>query len=578
MVVQNELIPRSKIAKILKTKERNPIVDLVQQVTRLKAINTLYAKVSDKKGEEFVDGLFEQLKITTQFKPEQLQKIPKDGPLVVVCNHPFGALDGLMALKLLLQVRSDIKIMANFVLSEVQPISDYFFAVNPFESQSNKGSRAGIKASLMHVQNGGCLIVFPAGEVSTLPKGKLRQPVDKRWSDSVIKLIQKSQAVVLPMYFFGDNSYIFHILGKIHPQLRTIALPAEFLRKRNKELAVEIGKPILFNDWNVIEGTPQLNRFFRSKVYALSYNFEVRRRFFAPRRLFNLKSEQIETIGHPAFRQDVLKEIEDIEDALILEQSGFVCYAVKAHRIPNLLHEIGRFREITFREVGEGTGKSLDLDDYDFYYYHLILWHKENEELVGAYRIGLGSEILDLYGKKGFYTNSLFRMKNEFRPYLKKSIELGRSFVVSKYQKQRWPLFLLWQGITIFTKHFSEVKYIIGPVSMSDRYQKLSKELMIQFLLDQFGDKELSSWVKPRHKVVMKDIVDREALLLNVKKEIKQLDRLIAQIEPMGMSMPVLYKKYLAQNAKLLAFNRDPLFNDAIDGFMILDIENMPKG
>jgi putative hemolysin len=574
--MKDELIPKSTLAKVLNTNERNPLVEIVQQVTRLKAINKLYAKVSDKRGEEFVDGLFDQLKVTTQFKKEQLDLIPKEGPLVVVCNHPFGALDGLMVLKILLQVRSDIKIMANFILSEVKPISDYFLSVNPFESEVNRNSRGGVRASLEHIQSGGCLIVFPAGEVSTLPKGKLRQPVDKRWADSVIKLIQKTTATVLPIYFYGDNSYLFHLLGKIHPQLRTAALPAELLRKRNKELVVEIGRPILHKDWSVIDDVAQLNRFFRSKVYALSYQFDVRRSFFAPRLWFkvNAKSEEV---GYPAFRQDVLREIEQIEDAMLLDQSGFTCYAVKAHRIPNLLHEVGRQREITFREVGEGTGKSLDLDEYDFYYYHLILWHKENQELAGAYRIGLGSEIIELYGKKGFYTNSLFKMKNEFKPYLRRSIELGRSFVVSKYQRQRWPLFLLWQGITIFMDHFKDVKYIIGPVSMSDQYQRLSKELMIQFLLEEYGDKELAQYVKPRNRIVMEDIIDREALLLTVKKEIKQMDKLIGQIEPMGLSMPILYKKYLAQNAKIIAFNRDPLFNNAIDGFMMLDIEKMPR-
>ncbi len=574
--MKDELIPKSTLAKVLKTHERNPLLEVVQQVTRLNAINELYAQVSDKKGEAFVDGLFEQLSIKPQWKKDQLNAIPKEGPLVVVCNHPFGAMDGLMALKMMLQVRSDIKVMANFILSEVKPISEFFFAVNPFENQANRNSRAGLRASLEHVQSGGCLIVFPAGEVSTLPKGKLKHPVDKRWADSVMKLIQKTTATVLPVYFYGDNSYLFHLLGKIHPQLRTIALPSEFLRKRNKELVVEIGHPIPHKDWSVIEDVAQLNRFFRSRVYALSYQFEVRRRFFAPRLWFKKQNAQ-ESVGYPAFNQDIRKEIMEIEDAMILEQSGFTCYAVKAHRIPNLLHEIGRLREITFREVGEGTGKSLDLDEYDFYYYHLILWHKENQELVGAYRIGLGSEIIDLYGRKGFYTHSLFKMKREFKPYLKRSIELGRSFIVSKYQKQRWPLFLLWQGITIFMDHFSEVKYIIGPVSMSDHYNRLSKELMIQFLLQEHSDKELSKWVRPRHKVVMKDRIDREALLLTVKKEIKQLDKLIGQIEPMGLSMPVLYKKYLAQNAKILAFNRDPLFNNAIDGFMILNIEDMPR-
>jgi putative hemolysin len=574
--MKNELIPKSTLAKVLRTKERNPLVEIVQQVTRLKAINQLYAKVSDQKGLAFVDGLFDQLNITPQWKDDQLNAIPKEGPLVIICNHPFGALDGLMALKMLLHVRGDIKVMANYILSEVKPISDFFLAVNPFESQGNKNSRGGVRASLEHLKNGGCLIVFPAGEVSTLPKGKLKHPVDKRWSDSVIKLIQKTTATVIPVYFYGDNSYMFHILGKIHPQLRTIALPSELLRKRNKELVVEIGHPILHKDWSVIEDVAQLNRFFRSKVYALSYQFDIRRRFFAPRLWFKRDAKH-EDVGYPAFKQDLLKEIDEIEDAMLLDQSGFVCYAVKAHRIPNLLHEIGRMREITFREVGEGTGKALDLDEYDFYYYHLILWHRENQELVGAYRIGLGSEIIDLYGKKGFYTHSLFKMKNEFKPYLRRSIELGRSFVVSKYQRQRWPLFLLWQGITIFMDHFKDVKYIIGPVSMSDQYKRLSKELMIQFLLQEYGDEKLSAWVRPRNKVVMKDLIDRDALLLTVKKEIKQMDKLIGQIEPMGLSMPVLFKKYLAQNAKILAFNRDPLFNNAIDGFMILDIENMPR-
>ena len=269
-----------------------------------------------------------------------------------------------------------------------------------------------------------------------------------------------------------------------------------------------------------------------------------------------------------------------MEESKIVVHGKFTVYISKANRIPYLLDEIGRQREITFRAVGEGTGQSRDLDEFDLYYYHLILWDHENQKLVGAYRMGRGTEILEYYGKKGFYMNSLFKMSNEFKPYLMQSVELGRSFVVQEYQRQRWPLFLLWQGITLSLKNFSEVRYIMGPVTMSDSYKNMSKHIMIQFLEEHYGDEQLSSLVKPRVKV-KKDKTkeeDADALVKFAKSDLKKVDRIIGEIEPMGLQMPVLYKKYLAQNAKIISFNRDPLFNDAIDAFMVLDVEQMPDG
>jgi hypothetical protein len=208
----------------------------------------------------------------------------------------------------------------------------------------------------------------------------------------------------------------------------------------------------------------------------------------------------------------------------------------------------------------------------------LVLWDREKNAIAGAYRVGRGSEIMEFYGKHGFYTHTLFKFKREFQPFLRESVELGRSYVAVEYQRQRLPLFLLWEGIIQMLSNFKEAKYIIGPVSMSNDYQALSKELVIAFVEMNFGDEELSHLVKPRTKIknsVKK--VDMEALILASGGEIKKFDRLLAEIEPMGKTMPVLYRKYLAQNAKILAFNRDRKFNDAIDAFMILDIQNLPS-
>ncbi len=573
-----ELISKQDLAKALGLKSQNVIAHLIHKMAQLEQVNTLYQNLSEKRGLEFIQGVFQQLNISIQISEDHLKRLPEQGSCVVVANHPFGALDGLAMIQELSKRRSDVKVMANFVLSKIEPIHDYFIAVNPFENQEKRNNKTGVRACLEHVQNGGCLVVFPAGEVSTFEEGSWTSVSDRRWQNAVIKLIQKTNAQIVPVCFDGANSFLFHLLGKINPQLRTLALPSEMLKRKDRTIDMMMGKPIQFEDWKLLEEPAVLSRFLRAKVYALSSDVRVKKRFFQPNVL--IRRRKLKEVAEPVPEVNILEELAHLEDSKILVQGKFTVYLSKANRIPYLLDEIGRQREITFRAVGEGTGQSRDLDEFDLYYYHLILWDHENQKLVGAYRMGRGTEILEYYGKKGFYMNSLFKMSNDFKPYLMRSVELGRSFVVQEYQRQRWPLFLLWQGITLSLKNFSEVRYIMGPVTMSDTYKNMSKHIMIQFLEEHYGDERLSSLVKPRVKV-KKDKSkeeDADALVKFAKSDLKKVDRIIGEIEPMGLQMPVLYKKYLAQNAKIIAFNRDPLFNDAIDAFMVLDIEQMPNG
>jgi hypothetical protein len=273
----------------------------------------------------------------------------------------------------------------------------------------------------------------------------------------------------------------------------------------------------------------------------------------------------------------ISQEIKSVEAYRTLTYDNFDCYVVNSALIPNVLREIGRLREVTFRAVGEGTNKSIDLDEYDLYYDHLILWDREAQRIAGAYRIGNGTDIIARYGSKGLYTSSLFRMSVKMKPILSQCVELGRSFIVQDYQKHRLSLFLLWKGILFHLLANPRFRYIIGPVSISNSYQEVSKELIIQFIERNYFDRELAKFVEPKNafRPKLKNI-DTDALLEASSSDIKKMDKIIADIEPSSFTMPVLLKKYLQQNAKILAFNADPKFNNALDGLMLLDLQNLP--
>jgi putative hemolysin len=569
-----KLVPKETLAKVVGLNKRNPLLALLSSVTKLTKLNDLYDRIRANKGTAFIEAFFQELQITIQLNEEELQFIPETGGCVIVCNHPFGAIDGLALIQQIEKRRPDLKVMANFLLEEIPEIAPYFFSVNPFDKNVVQlKSERGLKRCIEHIANGGCLAIFPAGEVSTFQK-KWSNVSDKKWQRSVMKLIQRAECPVVPVFFDGRNSRMFHLLGKVNPQLRTMALPSELFKKEGDEIKMRIGKSISASDIAVIQDSELLGRFLRAKVYSLGSELHVKKKFFQN---FRRKIKEPSEIAAPLDANLLIQEIEANEDSKLFDNSNYSVYALKASSAPNVLLEIGRQREIAFRAVGEGSNHTRDIDEFDYYYYHLVLWDREKNSIAGAYRIGRGAEIMEFYGKHGFYTHTLFRFKREFQSYLQESVELGRSYVAVEYQRQRLPLFLLWEGIIQMLSNFKEAKYIIGPVSMSNDYQALSKELVIEFIQKNFGDENLSQLVKPRTKIrnaVKK--VDKEALILAAGGEIKKFDRLLAAIEPMGKTMPVLYKKYLAQNAKILAFNRDRKFNDAIDAFMILDIQNLP--
>lgn len=570
-----DLISAGKLGKAIGTDK--PSLDRLNQFLlkslKLNQINQLYAKNYNETGLEFIEKILTDLNINLEISKEDLNKIPKEGAFITVSNHPFGAIDGLILIYLISKKREDFKTIANFLLEMIEPISNYIIPVNPFESKKQvRNNIEGLRRGINHLRNGHPIGIFPAGEVSTFQSFKSIS--DKPWNHSIIKFIKKNEVPVLPVYFHGTNSISFHILGLINPSFRTAKLPSELLNKKNKTVKVRIGSLIDINQQKLFQTTKEYGRFLRAKTYALGTQLDVNKFFTYSQHNLKVKKKIIDAVETTL----ILKDIYSLpKEAKLFTWGDYEIYNVKTNQIPNLITEIGRVREITFRNVDEGTGKSLDIDSFDIYYNQLFIWDSLNNKLVGGYRIGMGKDIIEAYGKKGFYLNSLFKFNIKLVPILNQSIELGRSFVTPEYQKKAFPLFCLWKGILKVLLSKPEYRYLIGPVTISNSYSKLSKNLIIDFIQSNNFDHQLSKLVKPRKKYKVKYKSNDYELFLHTSTNLTLLDKVIEDIEIGKLKVPILFKKYLQQNARIVSFNRDPKFNNALDGLMILDVSNIPS-
>lgn len=549
------------------------VAKLVMYIMRLNKINKLYSNVYDEDPEAFLDRLIEALGVTIEINEEDLLKIPKEGPFITISNHPFGGLDGIILIKLLSKIRPDYKVMANFLLRKIVPIKDYFLAVNPFEDRKNISSASGIKKALRHLEEGKPLGLFPAGEVSSY-KADSNNIEDKEWGQSVLKMIKKANVPVIPIYFKGSNSLLFQLLGLIHPMLRTVKLPSELLNKKNRIIRMRIGSPISPEIQNSFTDIMQYGKFLRAKTYLLGSSLEVKKFFLKTQKA----GKHVEPVAPNVDVEVLKKEVENItEDYLLFTMKNYSVFCAPTLKIPNVLNEIGRLREVTFRAVGEGTNRSIDLDEFDLYYYHLFIWDNEVSRIVGAYRVGKGKDIIDRYGIKGFYINTLFKIRKDMLPVLYESIELGRSFVIEEYQRKPLPLFMLWKGILYFLIKNPEYRYLIGPVTISGKYTTVSKELIMKFIIRNHWDAELAQCVTPRCKYrVETNDPDVDVMVDASGADIAMLDKMIGDIEPSSDKLPILLKKYISLNGRIIGFNIDPKFNMCLDGLLILDLFDVP--
>lgn len=546
-----------------------------QELAEYRRLRKIYSELEANHGQDLLSSFIDKIDLEIIWEGKGKERIPENGPFITISNYPFGVLGEVVLLQSLVKKRPDLKILSTQPDLHATTVQEEFLLKNklglPTFHQDENDHFESIKS---HLTSGSPVGIFPATEIATFHLEN-RRITDKVWHKPLIKLIQTVNVPVIPIYFEESNRLWFHIMGLILPEFKKITIPPEVFRLKKKSMKMYIGSAISPEELNKIDDIDRLGRYLRARTYSLASGLEVKP-FFRPNFKFRSKTQPIAP-PHPS--ELIEAEINQFPpENRLCSQAEFDVYIADAQQIPYILQELGRLREEMFREVGEGTGLSIDTDEYDLYYRHLFLWDREKRQIAGAYRMGLGKEIIRFYGKKGFYLHSLFKMKNGFISYLEKSIELGRSFIKSSYQRERLPLYLLWKGIYTWLAQNPQYDYLIGPVSISQEYSQLSRDLMVALIKAHHFDNELAKYIKPRKRFRPKiKRVDVSGLVEVIEDNLRLADKIISEIEPRHLRLPILLKKYLKQNARIIGFNVDPRFNSCLDGFILLDIHEIPE-
>ncbi|MFB9216171.1 lysophospholipid acyltransferase family protein [Vibrio sinaloensis] len=541
---------------------------IVEWATGLSTLDALYKQ--EALPEDSFEFMQETLaRIGTQYQVDQgsLDSVPSEGSVLIVANHPFGGIEGVILASLISQVRKDVKVLANELLKRIPELDELFIGVNVFGGeQAKRTNRRAIKQANQHLKEGGVLIIFPAGEVSAWQAGE-NKITDKEWSQSVAKFVKHAEATTVPIFINGMNSKLFYQAGRIHPLLRTALLGRELLNKSGETISVSVGNPIPYSEVKDFEKDSDITQYFRLNTYLMGSMDNHR----APA-LYDAEAEPI--IAPIAV--DVLEsELKNLSDYLLIEQGDYRVYCAPTNAMPSMMREIGRVREESFRDVGEGSGRSCDIDQFDAHYHQLFVWHKTNRDLVGAYRLGLVDELVEEGGIDALYSTSLFKYDEAFVNSLGKSIELGRSVVAKQYQRNMHSLLLLWKGIAGFVERNPKYTHLFGPVSISNDYSPVARQLIASVMSVHYYDDEKAKLVEPTTPLEKSGQEFWRPDMLSSLSNLPLLSKVLSRLEQ-GMGLPVLLRQYLGMNGKLVCFNVDPAFNFALDGLIVVDLTSVP--
>jgi putative hemolysin len=544
-----------------------------EKLLPLEQAHQLYERVRKSADGFVLENLLREMNVDLWVDPADVERIPKKGPVVVVANHPYGMLDGAVLAVLLSRVRHDVKVMTNFLLEGVPELEQHCIFVDPLHTiGSADRNRRALKQAVQWLRQGGMLAMFPAGEVShwQMPQGAIADP---QWNCTATRLTRLAGAAALPVYFCGRNSLGFQVVGMLHPRVRMAFLLQEFLQQSGKTVALRVGSAIPADSIASIASDREATEYLRWRTYLLAQRGKKQIQLPAAlRSVLPHAGEEPITPGLP--RELLLCDIQALpERRCLVENAEFAVYAAQAPEIPHLLQEVGRLREVTFRAAGEGTGKRWDLDRFDRYYWHLLLWNKAKSELVGGYRAGNTAEIIAEHGVNGLYTSTLFRYDERLFERMGTALELGRSFVRPEYQREYAPLLLLWKAIARFVTLRPETPVLFGAVSISNSYNRASRELIYSFFEARKQDDNLAGLVTPRRPFRPGRIGRWDCRAVShVLRDLDELSEPIADVETDGKGLPILLKQYAKVGGKLLGFNVDRKFSDVLDGLVVVDL------
>ena len=541
-----------------------PLLAAANRLTGLSRLNGLYqhARQGTTDG-DFLGSALAALGVRCELDPQRLAQVPGSGPLVVVANHPFGGVEGMALAQALRQQRPDLRILANHLLGRVPELDSLMIHVNPFAgANATRQNHAPLRQALAWLKGGGALLVFPAGTVSHLHL-RSRAVTDPPWQSTVAWLARRSRATVLPVFVAGRNSAGFQLAGLVSPHLRTALLVRELLRSRQRVLRVQVGRLIAANELDPLADDAERTAWLRLKVYALA------RRPAVPIR----GARRVQVAAGPAL-QPLAAEVAGLPASVrLLAQGDYAVYLTTAAQAPGVLQEIGRQRELTFRAAGEGSGKALDLDEFDRHYLHLWLWDHAQRRLAGAYRLAAIDRVLAERGERGLYVASLFRFRRGALQALGPALELGRSFVACDYQRDFQPLLLLWQGIGRYLVADPQCTKLLGPVSIARTYSDQSRGLMAHYLSRYCASAELAGAVRGNYRPLAPQLHGLgDATVARLLQDMDAVANLVSAIEDDGKGLPVLLRHYLKLSGQVLAWNVDRAFGDVLDALLLVDL------
>ena len=538
------------------------LVSFLRYLCHEREFNQFAQQYPHLEGYDFIDQVFEYFDFTYRFKSNEIERIPSQGKVVIVANHPIGSLDGLVLLKMIGEVRPDVKAVANEILSAVSPLESLLLPVDNMAGRTAKGQ---LKAIRYHLDREGAVIIFPAGEVSRVcPKG-IR---DGRWNSGFLRIARGKRAPILPVYVDGRNSILFYSISLLAKPISTLWLIREMFKQAKNHVDISVGHMVYPEQYEGLGLKPDaVAKLFKKHTYRLRKRAKPMVGF----------SPEFDTVAHPENKQLLKREIQQC-DRLGHTTDGKGIYLYKYHTNSVLIREIGRLRELTFRTVKEGTGRRRDTDNYDYYYDHLVLWDDSELEIVGAYRMARSKDVFDSYGKDNtLYTQTLFDYSEAFEAYFGQGLEMGRSFVQPKYWGKR-SLDYLWQGIGVYLNRYPEIRYLFGPVSISHDYPDAAKALLIAFYRTYFGNDDKLADAKIPFK-----INDNQSMLGrvefsggNYKQEFMMLKKTLSEHK---LAVPTLYKQYTelckAEGVNFIDFHVDSDFSDCVDGLILVDLHTI---
>lgn len=537
---------------------RNLAFTLIEKFLRLNEINMFLEKNGSLRGIDFIDELFEYLDFSYIISKKERDRIPSEGRLIIISNHPLGGLDGLALLKLVSEVRKDVRIVVNDVLTHITNLSDHFLPVNVFNSELQRENYLKIGMAL---KNEEAVIIFPAGEVSRLTPGGVK---DGKWNKGVLTFANKYRADILPVHISARNSVLFYLFSLIHKRASVFLLPAQLFNKRGRNILVRIGELISPSTiFNSIDTSKMQLKLLRKHLYRIGQNKPG---------IYRTEKSIIQPPDHKA----VVKQLA-ASHLLITLYDGKELRLVNGDNSTAVIKELARLREITFRKIGEGTGRKLDNDISDNYYSHLVLWDPAGQDIIGAYRMGDCRKIIENHGIGNLYTGTLFNFSDDFIPLLNETAELGRSFIRSRYWNTN-ALDYLWQGLGAWLSLNPHVRYLMGGVSLSGAYPPEAAALIICYFRKWYSaDGELAV---SKNRYLLSSELNREiSSILNAADAASDWQILKSKLQQFNLSVPPLFRQYTnlcePDGVRFLDFGIDPDFGNCIDGFILIDLTRM---